>query len=219
MRNTAPILLALALALQGTAHAELLRGEVSGIVPTTIPWRASTIKAGMPFRLEFTIDTESEVGPWWGDNMLVDLYVNGKNQTGDRPDMYPLNGPADAGRSGLGLLVEDSLTGSWLTAPDNLFVIAFTIPNKITLPLSNRPLQGLTLQDITGVTFGFADADEAVKVPILLANNLPLSTVPEPSTWLLGALALLGVLPFRRRLATVGLHGADSWARSWVTEA
>jgi hypothetical protein len=188
------------LLLCSTAQAELLRGEVSGIVPTTIPWRASTIQAGMPFRLEFTIDTEAD-RTLDSDGMVVDLYINGELQSADRPWMRALNGPADAGESGLGLLTEDSLTGSWhASAPDNLFVIAFTIPNQVTLPISNKPLQGLTREAITAVTFGYADADQSVKVPILIGDNL--SLVPEPGAWLLGVLALVGLGLCQRKSVT-----------------
>jgi len=186
------------LALCGTAHAAMISGQVTGIT-TYAP--QPNIPAGLPFRFEFSLNTAVPANQLDADtfNFFFEIYIEGNTYLHQIPGMIILPGPnVPYQHDYYGLITEDTLGVHYALGADDLFNVAFTMPGQFDDPLQDYPLANLTLESITGVSINF------IKVgftPIVswFAINAPVLPVPEPSTYLLGVMGLVGLLAFRCR--------------------
>jgi hypothetical protein len=206
MRSTLAIAFLL---LCSSTSAAVIEGQVSGITPQAVPWNG--IQAGKAFTLTFKIDTSAAalnaVSNYAGpvardlDHSLFDikLVVDGDSLIDESFAWTALAGPGNGDNGGTGFVADDAVLATGLLAPDNLFVFTLHTPGAISDPIPNFPLLGFTPSSLAGVTFGYRDADEPETSLILLGENLPITIVPEPSTYALAAIGVIGLLAFRRR--------------------
>jgi hypothetical protein len=200
--------------LCGTAQAAMISGQVTG---TTVAVPHKDIDAGLPFRFEFSIDTDAPKG-WTGQpspyTSSFYIFVDGIEYIrGEIPSLYALPGPSTPSQyTALGTLTEDTIVARWMLGAGEHFAAAFTVPGLFENPLPQYPLANLTLESITGVSINFLRSETTYEewTPLVywLAVDAPVSPVPEPSAYLLCAMALVGLVWFRRLHARPVLHRA-----------
>lgn len=191
--------LLLMLAFCGVAQAEMITGQVTGL---TTEVQHHHIDAGLPFRFEFSLNTEVTRDEFYADtfNFCFEMYVDGNTYLNQLPSIGLLDSPEVPYQHDLfGPITDSAFVVHYALGADDLFSAAFTIPGLPTE--AEHPLMDISLDSITGVSINFTKFGQD---PIVswFAISSPVD-VPEPNAvilFLIGIILLLLTLYFKRRL-------------------